>query len=123
VRKFTYFNCTRESTIVEGIREEGVCHNCKEVIHLVEYDALTEAQHDIKRMKELILSGLENEQRLQQRVHRLEAALNKIADKHHKVIICDCMRWAREALNLKVDETPFVGAIEVDRKPNTTGGG
>lgn len=35
-RKFTYFNCKTEKMVIEGHRNDGKCHNCKEVIHLVE---------------------------------------------------------------------------------------
>lgn len=54
MRTFTWFECKTESTMVQGIRTDLKCHNCKEVIHLVDLKDYEELKGKLDQLIEAI---------------------------------------------------------------------
>lgn len=88
-RRFTWYNCKQEQMVVSGHRIDGKCHQCVEIVYLIESSAFEEKCEELQRVKDQndrlrILCELEEIkelrgelQRSQERVIELESALAK----------------------------------------------
>lgn len=61
-RFLTWYNCKDREMVAEGIRHDGKCHQCKEVVHLVEKsyaDRLEQELDQARAMAERLAEALE----------------------------------------------------------------
>ena len=50
-REFTWYNCKASQMVAEGFRTDGKCHQCIEVLHLVERSALEAKERELVECK------------------------------------------------------------------------